>query len=308
MPPEIVTSPEPWLDVDAAPEAVQRVGQRMADGLAMLQVLKPFPQVVQRLIGMMQGPDFDVAKITRAVEEDPALASSVLRVANSVLFGGLMPSKTINQAIVRVGMRALYEMVVSVGVSGMFKDARGVGRKIRDHCAGVGAVVRALARVFSPKELDGVFVSGLMHDMGKLLLMQSESASYDALTQSQAFLEFDELCPSERVLLGFDHATFGGFVVAAWKIPAPAPKVVAWHHQPARAFQDPSVARQVALLRIADEMEPLLTADKAGWKQLVSRVCQNDAARLAGVDEETLLGLGERLSEAKSSALALFGS
>ncbi|HTP24165.1 MAG TPA: HDOD domain-containing protein [Anaeromyxobacteraceae bacterium] len=303
----MVTRAEPWIDADAAPATIQSVGQRMAEGLAKLRVLKPFPQVVQKLVAMIESPDFEVAKISRAVEEDPALASNVLRVANSMLFGGLMPSKTISQALVRVGIHNLYEMVVSVAVSGMFKDAHGVGKKIRDHCAGVGAVVRALARVFLPQEVDGVFLSGLMHDLGKLLLMQIEGESYGALTQCQVSLDFDQSCESERALLGFDHATFGGFVVAAWKIPEPAPRMVAWHHRPAHAFRDPSVARQVALLRIADEMEPGLTAEKGEIKDLVFRVSQSDSARLVGIEEEALLGLAEELVVAKSQALALFG-
>lgn len=296
---------EPWYEDDAAGSA--STTKRMADTLASVPALKPFPQVVQKLMGMMQDPDFEVAKITRAVEEDPALASNVLRVANSVLFGGLMPSKTIGQAIVRLGMRALHEMVVSVSVSGMFKDAHGEGRKIRDHCAGTGAVVRVLARAFSPKDVDGLFVAGLMHDLGKLLLLQAKPAGYEALTADPAFLVHDGIYAREREALGFDHAVFGAFVMVAWKIPAVSARLVHLHHQAPRALADPAVSRPLALLRLADAVEPALTPDKPAWKKVVAALCADEGVKAAGVTPEGLEPMAEKLLEARSSALTLFG-
>ena len=84
--------------------------------------------------------------------------------------------------------------------------------------------------------------------------MQSEELPYDAFPPD--YLAFDTVHLHERKILGYDHAVLGGHVLVDWKIPDPVPKVVAWHHQPGRAYAaGGDTALMVAILRLADRID-----------------------------------------------------
>ena len=157
---------ELWYPERASEDTKAR--QALVQILQKIDKLKPFPVVTQKLLGLLNRPDFEVDQLTAVIEEDPALASDVLRVANSALFGALSPSKSINQAIVRLGVVSLRELIYSASLQGLFQDVGGAGRKIRDHCAVTAALVRLIANRYLP-DLEDAFVCGLMHDLRQVV-------------------------------------------------------------------------------------------------------------------------------------------
>ncbi len=90
--------------------------------------------------------------------------------------------------------------------------------------------------------------------MGKLLLLETKEIAYDRIEEASE--PCDEGLPAaERDVCDFDHAVLGGHVLRVWGIPDPIPQIVAWHHQPVRAYDaDRFTADHVALLRLADRI------------------------------------------------------
>jgi HD-like signal output (HDOD) protein len=87
-----------------------------------------------------------------------------------------------------------------------------------------------------------------------MLLLQTGEMEYPEDDDAQG--EDAETQLIERACLGYDHAVLGGHVMKLWRIPDPTPTLVAWHHQPARAFaQGGETGLMVALLRAADQIE-----------------------------------------------------
>src|SRR5205814_5089505 len=98
--------------------------------------------------------------------------SGLLRVANSAAYRSRHPISSVEEAVQRLGINYVIEIVTSVAAMGMFKDAQGVGRQFRDHGARVGAMARVLASEWHQKTAENPFLCGLLHDLGKLLLIQ----------------------------------------------------------------------------------------------------------------------------------------
>jgi HD-like signal output (HDOD) protein len=304
--PKLATSvlEELWFGEDDPQASDAAAASSLAAKLAELEGLRPFPAVVQRVMEYVRHPDFDVRRLQLMIEEDPALSAKVLRVANSAAFAGAQTVASIRDAAVRLGARAISDVTASIAAMALFKDVKGAGRAVRDHMVSTAMVARVLS---SRKESasPSAYITALLHDVGKLLLMQTEDAGYEALLAKATAP--DELHVRERELLGFDHAVLAGHVLTQWGLPDPIPRIVAWHHQPSRAYEaGGEVGFTVALLRIADQLEPMLKTKEAPDPAKLRRLCANADFAHASIQEGDLLAQWRELEDAHRDALKLF--
>ncbi len=173
-----------WLDGDSPTPVDMRVAESLAARLARLEGLRPFSDVVQKLVAYLANPDFETEKVRRLVESDPGLAARVMRVANSSLFRGYQPCTSIGNAITRIGASNLGGMAIAMSAMSLFRDLDSLGQRVREHCVGTAAVARELALNLGwAAHSSEAFLVGLLHDIGKLLLFQTGDRTYaDLLT------------------------------------------------------------------------------------------------------------------------------
>jgi putative nucleotidyltransferase with HDIG domain len=254
---------ELWFGEDDPEAADAMAAASLAAHLAEIEGLRPFPVVVQKVIAYVARPDFRVEKVRDFIEEDPAMAARLLRMANSAAFQRRMPCASIQDAIVRLGARMVTDLASAMAAMTAFGDLKGTGKMVREHCVGTAAIVRALAYRMGESITPSVaFLVGLLHDIGKLLIIQTRDEAYVSIP-GIASGNADEVHLREREILGYDHAVLGGHVLAKWGLPSPVPKVVAWHHQPGRAYKEGgATAALVATLRIADAIDILVRRGK----------------------------------------------
>lgn len=296
---------ELWFGEDDLQASNQEASTHFAAFLGEVEGLRPFPVVVQKVLAKLAQPDFEHRAVLRMIEEDPSLCAKLLRTANSPLFRGRDACVSVGEAMIRMGARTVTELVASVGAMSVLNDATGAGKLVRDHSAGTAAIVRTLAaRRVVPSGT--AFLCGLLHDMGKLLLLQSDEEEYQSLGNAIA-AEPDRIHLDERRMLGFDHAVLGGHVLVGWQIPDPVPQVVAWHHQPGRAYAHAGqVGSLVALLRLADQLEALIRVPGEPDPAVLKKLASGPDASFASFSAEELAKLWPELNEARSEALQLF--
>ncbi len=267
--------------------------------------LKPFPVVAQQVIGLLSNPDTAVGKIASTIERDPGLAVKLLQVTNSALYRGAMDITNISDAVTRLGRNTVMEIVTGVAAMGLFSDTQGSGLLVRNHCARVAAIARVLSSEWRYKRVDNVFISGLLHDVGKLLMMQVGDIDYTKLDQT-AVSTPDEIHLHERAQLGFDHAVLGAHVLVAWKIPDSIASVVALHHQPGRAYAgDPDKAIAVAMLRVADRIEYQLLKGSELDEAFIRNLATEDAASYAQYSADVLIAMWPKFVESAAEIVSI---
>jgi HD-like signal output (HDOD) protein len=187
----------------------------------------------------------------RVLETDPALSARLLRLVNSPGYALRMRCTSLRHAAALVGLERLNHIATTAAVLEMFSDSSEAASRLLDHSTMVGAFCRYFAVTFSlPAE--ELFTCGFLHDIGKLLLLEAEGASYAELLDATAPQHVHE---KERERFGFDHASLGAHVLSAWNIPEPVPLVVAWHHDSIRVYEGPlEVAAMIETLRLADDI------------------------------------------------------
>jgi len=296
-----------WFGDEDPRRSELEASRSLAAALARATGLKPFPAVAQRAIKLLSDPNAPMRAIREALEKDPAIVAGLLRLANSAAYRSRQTISSVDEAVQRLGVRHVLEIVTSVASMGLFKDAKGVGLQIRDHCARVGALTRVLASEWHQRSAENPFLCGMLHDLGKLLLLQVGGIDYRQL-DPKALTCSDEAFVHERALLGYDHAVLGAHVLDAWKLPAGVAEVVAWHHQPGRAFSHGGeLALGVALVRIANRIDYQLRLDPELSEPFVAELAQDGSAAYSGYQEPILRAMWPKLREAADQILNAIG-
>lgn len=196
--------------------------------------LPALPQVfleLQQAIGSRSTSADDLAEI---ISQDPGLTAFLLRMVNSAFYSLPMQIDTISRAVTVVGVNQLSTLAVGTSVMSLFKD---VPADVIDmeqfwkHSICCGLIARRLCRMTGKGDPERAFVSGLLHDIGQLILLQVEPERATAV-HAHARAKDEVLFVAERALLGFDHATLGGMLLRKWNFPYVLVSAVLEHHQP----------------------------------------------------------------------------
>ena len=196
--------------------------------------LPTLPDVVFELHAALDSDTTSEAEIARIIERDPALTTRLLRVANSAFFSGGSNVATIQTAIQRLGLRQVRATCIVLAVVKAF-SGRGLDhRAFWTHSAAVGMTAQLLQR--RTKKANGVsaddlYIAGLLHDIGLLLLDQFFQERFQETAEVQE-LSSDPLWKSEDLVLGMDHGEIGGLLLGRWSLPRSTIEIVAGHHHP----------------------------------------------------------------------------
>jgi putative nucleotidyltransferase with HDIG domain len=275
--------------------AEQSAAISMAARIGRIVGAKTFPKSAKRLAELTRDEMVRIEPVVNVLESDPALSAKLLRLVNSASFGLRIRCTSVRHAATLVGSDRLHQVATTAAVLDLFDQDSLVAARIIEHSTVVGALSRYLgAHLGLPT--DDLFTCGFLHDIGKLMMLETEGELYlDLLEEYQN--NGDEMHVLERDMYGFDHAVLGAHVLKAWEIPDPVPKVVAFHHSPARAYKCGSaVASMVQTLRLADMLFYALEAsNKAG----LSRIAQSESASYLEISEPQLAAMWPELEQLK---------
>lgn len=137
-------------------------------------VLPFLPGTASQVMSGCSDESWDARGLAELISRDQALASHVLRVANSAAYAPKEPITSLQQATSRLGMAAVCEIAVAVSLRGRIFRVPGQQVKIRQmwmHSAAAGLYAKDVARMLSA-DVEGAFLCGLLHDTGRPLVMQ----------------------------------------------------------------------------------------------------------------------------------------
>ncbi len=196
------------------------------------------PDVVLQINKMIEDPDAGTAEIGSLVSRDAPLAAKVLRIANSSYYGLSGECVSTEHASTVLGFKVLKNIVTQVAIINQFDHLEGDGRfslqDLWDHAGLTAHLCSKLAqrctvlRAFTPDEM---YVCGLLHDVGKVVLLDGLGTRYLDLVQKS-----DEgghsLFSVERASLGFSHTDVGAVVANRWGLPEQISNAIQYHHGP----------------------------------------------------------------------------
>ncbi len=291
---------ELWFGSQDASVAEETAARSMAAMVGRIIGAKPFPESARRLEQLTRTDVVRIEPVIQVLERDPALSARLLRLVNSAGYALRQRCASVRHAATLVGTDRLHQIATTAAVLDLFDSRGGLAAKIIEHSTVVGAYCRYLgAHLALP--VDDLFTAGFLHDIGKLMLLETEGDQYCELLQS-SLSRGDSIHQLERSLFGFDHAVLAAHVLTAWNIPDPVPKIVAWHHDPTRAYKASSMmAALVQTVRLADAAVYAMFQG-ADDKQL-GQLAQLDCASYLDVSEPQLASMWEELAALRDQSV-----
>ncbi len=193
--------------------------------------------VLKEIEAELQSPECSLSTVGEAIEKDPDLTSRLLRLGNSPFYGYTSRLTSVAEAISLIGIRQVQDLLLA---SSIIERFAGVAEEYVSmesfwrHSLACGIAARVVAMERRLPKPDKYFVAGLLHDVGRLVLL-----GQGAPAAQQVFQLYHRerllLREAEVRVLGFDHQQIGGALLRHWRYPSALIGAVAHHHQPTAA-------------------------------------------------------------------------
>lgn len=210
-----------------------------------ISTIPTIPSVLKQLSTIIENPKVSLNEISHFVSQDPALTTKILQMVNSALYGFPGRISSVNHAVMLLGLNVVKGLLLSVSVFEIMHKAM-IG--LREHSIGVAIVSREIARKKGLKEPEEVFVAGLLHDVGKVILTLAWPEEYDRTVreaESAGIAIFD----AERNQFSETHAAVAGWLSEKWHFPKKLCECIANHHRPQTSALAPL---ETAMVHTAD--------------------------------------------------------
>ncbi len=248
--------------------------------------INSLPEIFTQINELVDDPYCSVNDISKVVLTDPSLTARLLKLVNSPFYGFPSEISTISRAVAVIGMQELRDLVLATSVTRMFKGIPSDLVNMTEfwhqsvYC---GLVARAIATRINGTNREKLFVAGMLHRIGSLVLYKkTPELSREALSRAQ--FSGEVLYQAERDVFGFDYASVSGELLRQWKLPNSLRNSVENHISPSSHDDfttDTAVIHLASLVATAlqsESEEVIPSLDEPAWKHAGCAVELLDAA------------------------------
>jgi putative nucleotidyltransferase with HDIG domain len=213
--------------------------------------ISSLPEIYFKIQTVLNDPRSSFADIAEVISSDVALSARIMRIVNSSFYQFPSQIDSITHAVSIIGTWQLRDLALSTTVLSTFK---GVSEKhinmksFWKHSITCGITARQIGIQNSEPNAERLFLAGLLHDIGRLVLLENLPEEADEI-MSRFANENKLLSHIEREVLGFDHTDVGAALMEHWNLPESLTEVIAYHHKPLEA---PNHGYEASIVHLAD--------------------------------------------------------
>ncbi len=232
--------------------------ESLKEVLSQTKTLPSLPALYVEVTEELQYPDASVRRIGEIISKDPGMTAKVLQLVNSAFFGLSRQVSSPVEAASLLGTESLRSLVLSVGIFSEFKGTKTPGfdlDALLAHSTRAGGLAKkiAVAEKAPRGAVDDAMMAGVLHDIGKLPLVQNFPESYCEVLDIAEKRNITH-CDAEREVLGATHAEVGAYLLGLWGLPDSILEAVAFHHCPRNSGHGAAFSPLTAV-HVADVLE-----------------------------------------------------
>ncbi len=236
---------------------------------ARIDTFPTLPAVVGRVMEITADPDSDTQDLMEVISVDQSLTATILKMANSAFYGFPREVASLKHALTVLGFAEIQNLVLSKAVFNSFKNIDGDDHfdmnKFWEHSFCCGLAAKILARHLK-KGGNEFFVAGLIHDIGKLVMLMALPQKFNMVLKEAGTLGL-RTRQAEKRILGITHDDVGMMLLKRWLFPEPMLDAVEYHHRPMEKGRHASFPM---IVHLADLLTHLENAE-AGEASLVEQ-------------------------------------
>jgi len=257
-----------------------------------VETLPQFPENIVTLQRLLADPNHEINDIAREISVDPSMTADLLKLVNSAQF--MLPKRVDNivEAVKLVGTKGVRNLLYSYGTQKVLGEKYSEMRSMWNHAYRAAFYAYILAKSFKRKKelLDDVYVGGILHDLGQIVIASLHPDLLDRITR----VSREKGIPAkllEDFSVGLNHAEVGALIAKKWNFPEQLVSAIRYHHQP---MQAPPAHRDIVyavyMANIICDME----RDRMGFDQIQATVLKDFGIETA----DQLARIQEKLSRA----------
>ena len=205
----------------------------MSISVERIDELPALPQVAMEVNRLLQDPKATTQQVSRLLKTDQSLTAQILKLANSSYYSVPGSVTTVEKALVYLGFQTICQLVLGVSVFSVFSGIQAKEFSVTSfwkHALGVGVMSELLGTVVPVSDKKDLFTAGLLHDVGKLALLQVDAPTFIDLYQ-KAKEENAPMHVVEKQCMEYDHTQLGKRLSENWGFPKSIQFVIGEHHQ-----------------------------------------------------------------------------
>jgi len=205
--------------------------------------LASLPQTMQDLLDALDGQQSSASAIANIIGRDVSLSAKILQIVNSSFYGFPKRIDSLSRAVTILGGRQLQMVTMGISVMSVFKN---IPVELLDmnsfwrHSISCGVLCKCMAEKFVVANEERLFLGGLLHDLGRLIMLQENPGTVTAAI-SLAREKGLPLHEAEKELWGFDHNQLGAEFLQAWNFPTALVDGIRYHHLPRKNNLEASI-------------------------------------------------------------------
>ena len=246
-------------------EPFEHIHATLVDRIAKDELALPLlPHVATEVLNLTSDPDAEMVQLAGLIQQDQAIASQVLRIANSAAYAPRSPIVSMQQAVSWLGMKMLGELALTISIeNGVFR-VQGYEPEITSlwrQALATGLYAKEIARV-GRHNVEGAFLGGLLHTIGKSVVL-------NAVLEIQQPMGLALGWESFSMLVDVHHVQVGASMVEKWKLPPQIKEAILYYGDYTQSPNPSPVAMLTSLAdRMASHILELDSIDEAGLASL----------------------------------------
>ena len=284
--------------------AVAKVNPKALRIASMIGELPASPAIISAVMGLTSDLDSNVADISRVLASDQSLTAKVLKLSNSSFYGRSKEVKSLQEAILILGFFTVRSIVIATSTHRLYSTSRAEApqSKLWRHTLSTAIASRQIAEHLGHVAKEEIFIGALLHDIGKLVMIQHLYDEYADVIASvegrhRAFVE------AETEQLGFTHCDVAGILLEKWSFPSSLTDAIRTHHNLPPCDPDRPVPLSY-LISLGNQMAKNLGV---GFDDRRSGDLMAEPAAVAlGLDRLTLELLQEQVQQHYQSEVRIF--
>ncbi|MCH8204919.1 MAG: HDOD domain-containing protein [Candidatus Hydrogenedentes bacterium] len=243
-----------------------------------LTSLPALPDTVSRVQEATGDLDISPKEVAETIVRDPSIAVKVLSVANSAAYGFPSRVDSIELAVALLGLRETYSIVLSAAVLDLFEVTKHFDyREYWKEAMSCAAAARIIGDACGHKKDPSLFTAGLLHDIGRIALLETVP---DVYRQVPSNLYGSELIEAEQKIVGITHTEAGYELAMNWGLPKEIAEPIRHHHHPESAYD---VQLNVAIVALAEKWTRTIVRGDAWTSDALSGA--KELLDIIGMDE-----------------------
>lgn len=245
--------------------------KEMIELVTKIELLPSPPEYIDEIFDRMHDEEVSLAEIGKTISKDMGMSSNILKITNSAFFSLPRHVSSVEEAVVLLGLDIVKALILANHIFSFFDFSKIQNfsyQLLWDHCLRTACMAREIAKSYTDNkiDIDNSFITGILHDIGKLVLGYSITDKYNDIIQ-ETRAKNHRLWKIERGLLGLSHAEIGAYLIGLWGMDDDIVEAIRCHHEPSKF--DLSGGVLTAAIHVADVYDHQITVTHESYEKPV---------------------------------------